>query len=91
MLLAEVLDEFADLADLVRVEADGRLIEDEQVGVADEGIREADALAVALGKRADDLALHVGEAGEFLDLADAAANFAAREALEGRRGVPGIR
>ena len=56
VLLAEVLDEVAHLPDLVRVEADGRLVEDEQVRLGDEGFGEADALAVALGKVADDLA-----------------------------------
>ena len=50
VLLAQVLDEVAHLADLVRIEADGRLVEDQQVGFGDEGFGEADALAVALWK-----------------------------------------
>ena len=44
------LDELADLDDLLRVEPGGRLVEDEDVRVVDQRLREADALLVALGE-----------------------------------------
>ncbi len=79
---AEVADELADLADLVRVEAVGGLVEDEQFGIVDEGIGQADALAVAFREGLDHLAAHAVEAAGVDDLADAAAGVAVAEALE---------
>ena len=48
MILAEVLDEVAYLNDLLRVETDGRLVENKHLRVADERLRNADTLTVAL-------------------------------------------
>ena len=56
--LPRFLMRVAHLPDLVGVQADGGFVEDEQVGVADECLRQADALAVALREIADQLALH---------------------------------
>ena len=50
----EGLDEGADLAHLVGIESDGGFVEDEDIGIVDEGLGEADALAVALGELADE-------------------------------------
>jgi hypothetical protein len=50
--LAQLTDQGADLGDLVGVEARGGLIEDEQVGLMEDRLGEADALAIALGERA---------------------------------------
>src|SRR5262245_26870271 len=44
------LDGVESLADLNRVEAGGRFVEDACLRVGDHGVRETDALAVALGK-----------------------------------------
>ena len=38
VVLAEILDQVAHGADLIGIEADGRLVEDEQVGVVHHGI-----------------------------------------------------
>src|ERR1041385_353643 len=57
----ELLDEAADLDDLLGVEADRRLVEDEHRRVVDQRAREADALAVALGEAAHDARRDVGE------------------------------
>ena len=58
----EGADEGADLDDLPRVEPDGRLVEDEHARPMHEGLRDADALAVALRELADQLAGDLGEA-----------------------------
>ena len=48
MIAGELLDELPRFDDLLGVEAGGRLVEDEDVGVVDQRLREADALLVAL-------------------------------------------
>ena len=48
VIAGELLDQLARLDDLLRVEAGGRLVEDQHVGVVDQRLREADALPVAL-------------------------------------------
>ena len=44
----QLLDQVPGLDDLLRIEARGRLVEDQNVGVVDDGLCQADALAVAL-------------------------------------------
>ena len=48
VIAGELLDQLARLDDLLRVEAGGRLVEDQHVGVVDQRLRQADALLVAL-------------------------------------------
>src|SRR5450432_1052841 len=72
LLAPDLLDERADLDDLVGVEAARRLVEDEDVRVVEHGLREAEALAVALRQLADELARDLGEAAAPTDLLDAA-------------------
>src|SRR5262249_50751962 len=48
VLFSELADELAHLADLVRIEAGRRLVEHEERRLADERVRETDALAIAL-------------------------------------------
>ena len=55
VVLPQVADQLADLHDLPRVEADRRLVEDEDLRLVDERAREADALPVALREVADRL------------------------------------
>ena len=62
LLPADLLDERPDLDDLVRVEAARRLVEDEDVGIVQHRLREADALPEALRQLADQLAGDVAEA-----------------------------
>jgi hypothetical protein len=83
---AMVLDQVPHLPDLVRVESDGRLVEDEQVGVVEQGVGQAHALAVAFGQRPDQFLLHIAQAAQFLDRVDALAVAAAAHPLQ-RRAV----
>ena len=52
--LPQLPDEFADLDDLRRVQADGRLIEDDEFRAAQQRLRDAHPLPVALGEAADE-------------------------------------
>ena len=70
MSCREALDQGANFADLVRIEPDGRLVKDQDVGLVDQGIGETDPLAVALGECADELSLHVPETAEFQGVID---------------------
>ncbi len=54
MLAPERLDQLADLDDLGRVEADRRLVQDEDLGIMDEGLGDADPLLVAAGDVLDE-------------------------------------
>jgi hypothetical protein len=55
VLAGERFQQLADFDDLLGVEAAGGLVEDQHVGVVDDGLRQADALAEALGELADQL------------------------------------
>ncbi len=46
-------DQAADLDDLRGVQPDGRLVEDEQLWLVQDGLRQPDALPIALGELAD--------------------------------------
>ena len=61
VVAGERLDEVARLVDLLGIEAGGGLVEDQHVGVVDDGLGEADALAVALGELAEQLVFDVGD------------------------------
>ena len=61
VLLAQFADQLARLADLRRVEAGGRLVEDQHRRVVQQRVGQADALAVALRQRADQLPAHVAQ------------------------------
>jgi hypothetical protein len=50
VLAAEALDQLARLDDLLGIEARGRLVEDEDVRVVEDGLGEAHALAISLGE-----------------------------------------
>ena len=56
------MDEPADLVNLARVESDRRLVEHQHRRIVNDRLREAHALAIALGKLAADAMGHVGEA-----------------------------
>src|SRR5574341_50026 len=58
LVRAELADEVSHLVLLVGVQAVGRLVHDEHIGVVDERLGEAGAVLVALGKRVDRLAQH---------------------------------
>jgi hypothetical protein len=64
VLVLELVDELAHLDDLPRVEAAGRLVEDDQRRPVDDGLGDADPLAVAVGQRADGLAGDADQIGQ---------------------------
>jgi hypothetical protein len=82
VVAGEVLEQVADLDDLGGVEAAGRLIEDQDIGIVDDGLSDADALAVALGELADQLGADLAERAFADDVIDARFDVALRDALE---------
>ena len=54
VLAGQRLQQLADLDDLLGVEAGGRLVQNQDVGVVDDGLGQAHALPVALGELADE-------------------------------------
>ena len=68
--LAQVVDQRANLDHLCGIQADGGLVQDDDLGVAQQGGGNAHTLAIALGQVADQPLLHVfqtGAAGGALD------------------------
>ena len=59
VILAQALDEGADLNHLLGVETDRRLVQDQHRRIADECLCQADTLLVALGKVLDETVLYV--------------------------------
>ena len=99
---AEALDELADLVLLVRVEAVGRLVEDQHFGIVQQGLGEAGAVAVAFRQGIDRLVGHAlqeagrdgafhgvvaGVAGEPADLGAEAEEAADRHVVVERGGL----
>ena len=58
---AEFADKLADFADLVGVEPDRRFVEYHDVGTVHDRLRNADALLIALGQRADQFIRDIGK------------------------------
>ncbi len=61
MGFAEPLDQGADFVDLPRVEPDGGFVQDQDLGVADDGLGQPYPLLVSLGQPADDAAADVAQ------------------------------
>ena len=80
---AEPLDELADFEFLVRVEAVGRLVEDQDFRVVKQRLGEAGAVAVAFGKRVDGL---LGDGAEEAGVDGALDGVVFRGALEAADG-----
>src|SRR5262249_42196555 len=78
----EMLQQLADFDDLLGIETAGGFIEDQDIGVVDDGLREADALAVAFGELRDELAAHVAERAALDDFVYAVLDLALRNALQ---------
>ena len=70
VILAQGADQIADLNDLLGVEAYRRLVENDDLGRADECAGDAHALAVALGQVLDDTTPDVPDAHHLADLTD---------------------
>ena len=89
---ARLLDQLARLDDLLRIEAGGRLVEDQHVGVVNERLRQADALPVALRQLAAVAVRHVGDARALHDASSTRClPLARRHALDAARRSPGTR
>ena len=82
MARGQFADERADLADLVRVEAGRRFVEDDDVGFVDDRLRDADALLVALRQRADESVAHVDEAAAVAGPDDGGGDIRTRHAVQ---------
>ena len=68
---AQFLDQFADADDLRRVQANGGLIQNDELRAAQQRLRNAHALAITLGQAADEPGQHIfqpGAAGSFQHL-----------------------
>ena len=81
MLAPEALYKLAYLDYLLRVEADGRLIKDDDLWVSEQRLRDADALAVALREIADEPVRHVGDLRDLHNLRDLPLDIALGDAL----------
>src|SRR5699024_5093675 len=68
--LAQLLDQVSDLDDLNGVQAHGGLVKDDDLGVAQQRLGNADPLAIALGQGVDALPPDLLDAGLFDDRID---------------------
>src|SRR3954469_8086169 len=84
VLFAEILDELADGADLVWVQANGGLVQDNQFRFVDKRVRQANALAITFGKLADDSLVDIRERTLFEDRFHPLAGPREAQALEAR-------
>ena len=82
VVLAEALDEATDGANLIWVESVGGLVEDEELGVVNEGIGDSDALAKAFREGVDHLAADLLEAAFVEDIFQPPAQVVAVETFE---------
>jgi hypothetical protein len=82
MLAGEALDQFPNLLDLVRIETDGRLVEDDDIGIVDDRLRNADPLFVAAGKALDQFAAARGQAGQRHCLVDPRGDVSGADAFD---------
>ena len=64
MLFAQLLDQCADLNDLLRVQTDSGLVQNQDRRVADQCLCQTDTLAVALGQVLDDTTGNVADAAQ---------------------------
>ena len=67
MAFAQLLDEGSNLNDLDGVQTDGWLIQDDDLGIAHQGLGDAHPLAIALGKSPDEAVADLCDAGAFHD------------------------
>ena len=70
VVAAQILDQVADLDDLLRVKADGRLVENQHRRIAQQGLRDADALLVALGQVRNQALVNIVDLDKIADLLD---------------------
>src|SRR3954466_15433955 len=71
VLTAKVLNEISHFDDLARVKANSRLIQNENGGLSQDSLRQADPLTISLGELSDELAPTIGDVGELHGLVNA--------------------
>jgi len=81
VVAGKALDQIPGFVDLFGIEARGRFVENQHIRVVNDGLRQADALAVALGKLPDDIVPDVCNRAAFARVIDSIAQFASREPL----------
>ena len=64
----QALDQRPGLDDLLRVQAGGGLVQNQDVGIVDDRLRQSDALPVAFGKLADQLVADIGDGASLASL-----------------------
>ena len=62
---AQLLNQFPDFDDLNRVEAESRLVQNQNLGIVDHGLGQSHPLLVALGQAPDDAVAHVPQSASF--------------------------
>ena len=82
VFFAQFADQGAHRTNLGRIEPGGRLVEDQYRGIGQQGVGEADALAVTFRQSADDLPANVAEPAAFEDIFDASPPRVAVEILD---------
>src|SRR5579864_9257687 len=82
MIAREALDQVAGLVDLLGVEARRRLVQDQNVRVVDNRLRQADALPVPLGKLPNELVPHVGNRAALRNVIDPGAQIRPSDSLQ---------
>ena len=68
VILAQIADKAADLDDLLGVEADCRLVQYYNLGVANQRLSQTHALLVALGQVLNQALAHLAQAGQLADV-----------------------
>ena len=80
--MLDILDELAHLLDLHRVEPAGRLIEDQYLGLVDNGLGDADPLLITFGEMGDRPVLDVQKPAVVKNLVDTRAGLTRRDVFE---------
>ena len=82
MIAGELFDQLPGFDDLFRIEAGGRLVEDEHVGIVDQRLSETDTLTIAFRQLRRQAARHVVDARAHHHLLHALAPFGRWNALD---------
>ena len=91
VVAGQAFDQLAGFEDLVRIEAGGGLVQHQDVGIVQNRLSQADALAVAFGELADFLLADIGDGALLHDLIDAFGHAGLGKALDARRRNPDTR
>src|SRR5882762_1369258 len=82
VIAGQALDQLARFIDLLGVEAGGGLVENQHVGIVDDGLRKAYTLAIAFGELAEQLVFYVGDGAAVANVLDALGQLGFGEAFQ---------